>query len=175
MGSARYQPAGDDPRVGAGRAGAPHEYDYGAPDGPDSTALWVLRLARGIVFFIYAVVVACLALLTTGFILRLFGASTDASFTEWVYRNVDRVMEPFRGMFPTPAVTDRSVVDFSLLFAMVVYAVGAIGLHALVSWLADRVVAVSRPRPSTRWAAGPPPSRSPGRPGLSPTPPPGPP
>jgi hypothetical protein len=39
-----------------------------------------------------------------------------------VYRNVERIMEPFRGMFPTHALNDRSVVDFSLLFAMIVYA-----------------------------------------------------
>ena len=52
-----------------------------------------------------------LVLLTLGFFLRLFGASTDAEFTRWVYRNVDRIMEPFRGIFPSHAVSDVSVLD----------------------------------------------------------------
>ena len=102
--------------------------------------VWVLRVARVIVLFVYVVVAACVVLLALGFVLRLFGASTDAEFTRWVYRNVDRIMEPFRGMFPTHALNDRSVVDFSLLFAMIVYGIAAVALHALVSWLARHTV-----------------------------------
>jgi hypothetical protein len=106
--------------------------------------VWILRLARFIVLFVYVVVAACAVILTLGFVLRLFGASTDADFTEWVYRNVDRIMEPFRGMFPEEQLGDRSVVDFSLLFAMIVYGIVAIGLHALVSWLARHIGTLTR-------------------------------
>jgi uncharacterized protein YggT (Ycf19 family) len=111
--------------------------------------VWIVRLVRVIVLFIYAVVAACAVILALGFVLRLFGASTDADFTEWVYRNVDRIMEPFRGMFPSEPLGDRSVVDFSLLFAMIVYGIVAVGLHALVSWLARYIVTLTRrePRP----------------------------
>ena len=125
-----------------------------ASGGGDDTTLWILRLAKAITFFIYAVVTACLVLLAVGFVLRLFGASTDAAFTEWVYRNVDRIMEPFRGMFPTRALNDRSVVDFSLLFAMIVYGIAAVALNALVSWLSGHIVALDR-----RSAARPPMTR----------------
>ena len=123
----------------------PHLASAGGPDQPprDDTKLWILRLAKAITFFIYAVVTACLVLLALGFVLRLFGASTDADFTEWVYRSVNRIMEPFRGMFPNRALNDRSVVDFSLLFAMIVYGIAAIALNALVSWLARRTVALN--------------------------------
>jgi uncharacterized protein YggT (Ycf19 family) len=109
------------------------------PTGQDAK-LWIVRAAKLVVVFIYVVVLVDLVLLTLGFVLRLFGASTDAEFTRWVYRNVDRVMEPFRGMFPSHAVTDQSVLDSSLLFAMIVYAIVAIALHALVTWLTQRIV-----------------------------------
>jgi uncharacterized protein YggT (Ycf19 family) len=114
----------------------------GAGGGPD--IVWALRLARVVVLFVYLVVAASLAILALGFVMRLFGASTDADFTEWVYRNVERIMEPFRGMFPTEPLNDRSVVDFSLLFAMMVYGIAAVALHALVSWLAGHIVAIGR-------------------------------
>ncbi len=103
--------------------------------------LWLLRAAKAVVVLVYAIVLINLVLLTLGFFLRLFGASTDAEFTRWVYRNVDRIMEPFRGIFPSHAVSDVSVLDVSLLFAMVVYAIVAIAVHALVSWLTGKIVA----------------------------------
>jgi uncharacterized protein YggT (Ycf19 family) len=119
----------------------------------DDTKVWILRVARGVVFFIYVVVMVDLALLSLGFVLRLFGASTDASFTRWVYRNVERIMEPFRGMFPSQPVTGRSVLDFSLLFAMVVYVSLGIALHAAVLWLAAKIAEIQRRERRRRLAA----------------------
>jgi hypothetical protein len=110
----------------------------------DDTRLWILRVAKGVVLFIYAVVIVNLAVLSMGFVLRLLGASTDAAFTRWVYRNVERIMEPFRGIFPSHPVTDRSVIDFSLLFAMIVYCCLGIALHAAVVWLASKIAGIQR-------------------------------
>jgi uncharacterized protein YggT (Ycf19 family) len=117
-----------------------------APDtvSSDDTRLLILRVAKGVTLFIYVVVILNLVILTLGFALRLFGASTDASFTRWVYRNVDRIMEPFRGMFPSQPVTGRSVIDFSLLFAMLVYCIAGIALNAAVLWLASRIAEIQR-------------------------------
>jgi hypothetical protein len=111
---------------------------------PEGTKLWLLRAAKVVVVLVYAFVLVNLVILTLGFFLRLFGASTDAEFTRWVYRSVDRIMEPFRGMFPSKVVGDRSIIDVSLLFAMIVYAIVGLTLHALVTWLTDRIVAVRR-------------------------------
>jgi uncharacterized protein YggT (Ycf19 family) len=108
------------------------------PATPDAK-VWIVRAAKAVVVFIYAVVIVNLVLLTLGFALELFGASTDAAFTRWVYRNVERVMDPFRGMFPSHAVTDQSVLDVSLLFAMIVYAIAGIALHTLVAWLTGKL------------------------------------
>lgn len=110
-------------------------------DGADST-VWFVRLVRLLVFAVYLFVLVKLVLLTLGFFLRLFGASTDAEFTRWVYRNVDNTMDPFRGMFPSRTVSDHSMIDTSLLFAMIVYAIVAIALHLVITWLAHQVVAL---------------------------------
>jgi uncharacterized protein YggT (Ycf19 family) len=108
------------------------------------TKLWLLKVAKGVVVFTYAFVLVNLVMLLLGFFLRLFGASTDASFTRWVYRSVDRIMEPFRGMFRSRTLSEDSVIDVSLLFAMIVYCIVALALHALVVWLAGRIVSLRR-------------------------------
>jgi uncharacterized protein YggT (Ycf19 family) len=101
-------------------------------------------VTRAVVRFAYLVVTGVLLVLGLGFFLRLAGASTDWAVTRWVYRNVDRIMEPFRGLFPSHPVSGRSVIDVSLLFAMVAYALLGIAVHALVAWLTAQIVAQRR-------------------------------
>lgn len=112
----------------------------------DDTRLWLLRVAKGVVVVVYAFVLVNLVMLTLGFCLQLFGASTDAAFTRWVYRGVTRIMDPFRGMFPAHELSEQSVLDVSLLFAMIIYTIIGIALHAVVMWLTDKIVALRRHR-----------------------------
>lgn len=140
------------------QSGQPEPFDMPGPGGqrrgpgprsqPDSnednTLLWFARMAKVFVWFIYAVTVALLIILTLGFILRLLGANPEAGFAEWVYRNDQRIMEPFRGMFPTETIGDQSVVDFSLLFGMIFYAIVAMLLHTLISWLSRKATRLAR-------------------------------
>lgn len=116
---------------------------YAASAGED-TKLWLLRAAKAVVVFVYVVLLVDLVMLTLGFFLRLFGASTEAEFTQWVYRGVDRIMEPFRGIFPSHEISDQSILDVSLLFAMIVYTIATIAVHALVVWLTDKIVIIRR-------------------------------
>jgi uncharacterized protein YggT (Ycf19 family) len=54
-------------------------------------------------------------------VLRLFAANPTASFVHWVYSTSSTLLEPFRGIFQ-PGVIDKSyVLDFTALFALVVY------------------------------------------------------
>lgn len=96
---------------------------------------------RALVWLVYAYLLITEVVLTLGFVLLLFGANPDASFVAWVYRSLDRAMEPFRGMF-TPIDLGLSgshdvgaVLDTSVLFAMLVYAFGAWVVHAALEWL----------------------------------------
>ena len=97
--------------------------------------------ARALVWVVYAYVIVTEVVLGLGFILLLFGANPDASFVAWAYRSLERAMEPFRGMF-TPidlglGADDEvgAVLDTSILFAMLVYAIVALFL----SWLLDHI------------------------------------
>lgn len=100
----------------------------------------VARIARALTSLLYAFVIVALVLLVLGFILKLFGANPDASFAEWLYRSLRRVMAPFRGLFEPVPLDGRSVVDVSILFAMLVYGIVALALHALIEWLTARIL-----------------------------------
>ncbi len=83
----------------------------------------------------YIFVIINTVLLSLAFVLRLFGASTDAAFTMWVYRNAQFAMRPFRGIFPPVEISGQSVLDTSLLFATLIYLLLGAAIAALLSWL----------------------------------------
>jgi uncharacterized protein YggT (Ycf19 family) len=105
----------------------------------NTAPLAVARVARAMTYLVYAFVLVALVLLLLGFFLLLFGANPHTPFAEWVYRSLERVMEPFRGLFEPVALDGRSVLDVSVLFAMIVYGLVALLLHALIEWLTGRV------------------------------------
>lgn len=99
----------------------------------------VARVARALTYLVYAFVLVALVILLFGFFLLLFGANPDAPFAEWVYRSLTRVMAPFRGLFEPVPLDGKSVLDVSILFAMIVYGLAALVLRALIEWLTDRI------------------------------------
>jgi uncharacterized protein YggT (Ycf19 family) len=108
------------------------------------TKMGIERVARALVYLVYFWVMLSIAILVTGFFLLLFGANPDASFAEWVYRALDRVMKPFRGIFESVDLSGNSVLDVSVLFAMIVYGMLALALRALIDWLTYRIVLVQQ-------------------------------
>jgi uncharacterized protein YggT (Ycf19 family) len=113
-------------------------------DTSTSTApVTVARLARALTSLVYAFALVAIVMLLFGFFLLLFGANPDAAFAEWVYRSLTRVMAPFRGLFEAVPLDGRSVLDVSVLFAMIVYGLAALLLHALIDWLTARIAKVA--------------------------------
>lgn len=108
------------------------------------TKRWILWLSRLIVLVVYLVVVAYAVILGIAFTLRLLGANPDADFADWIYAAAARIMEPFRGLFPTTEITSRSVFDASLLFALLVYLFLGMVLHGIIDWLARRIAGLDR-------------------------------
>jgi uncharacterized protein YggT (Ycf19 family) len=115
--------------------------------------LTVGTITKVLLWLVYVWVIVDLVLLFLAFILRLLGANPDAGFTEWVYRSVQRVMAPFRGIFEPIALTDESVLDTSLLFAMIIYGLVALFLRAGIDWLSTFVARHRRQLEQERWAA----------------------
>jgi hypothetical protein len=104
-------------------------------------AVWV---ARALSYLVYFYLIAVEIILVLGFFLLLFGANPSAGFTEWAYRNLDRVMEPFRGIFTpiqlgTTSGNVEAVFETSVLFAMIVYGIVALVFSGLISWLSERL------------------------------------
>jgi uncharacterized protein YggT (Ycf19 family) len=125
-------------------------------DPTTSTApIAVARIARALTFLVYAFVIVALIMLLLGFFLQLFGANPDAPFAQWLYRGLRRVMAPFRGLFEPVELDGRSVLDVSILFAMLVYGIIGLALHALIERLSVLIVtlrvdnAAARRSPST--------------------------
>ena len=115
------------------------EYERRAEEAESSATPVFLKIGRGVVWVIYAIALAMVLLLVTAFLLRLFGASTDAAFTEWIYRNADSAMRPFRGIFPTQELSDNSVFDPSLLFGAICYTVAALIADGVHHWLTGKL------------------------------------
>lgn len=111
------------------------------PHGARENVTW---LARAIGYLIYAYVVVVEVILVVGFVLKLFGANPSAGFVEWWYRGLDRVMAPFRGIFTpldlgTTGNDVEAVLDTSILFAMVIYAVVMLFVRGAIDWMTHRL------------------------------------
>ncbi len=128
---------------------------HAPPPAEPSGKATLVRVSRIMVYLVYAVLVLAVVILLIAFFLRLFAASTDAPFTQWVYRSAARFMQPFRGIFPAIEGGGGSVLDVSLLFAMLMYGLLAIGVHSLIVWLNRKVAEVEwRSASATRSPAG---------------------
>ena len=113
---------------------------------PRRVAWWVAR-AIGYVLYVYIIIVELILLL--GFLLKLFGANPSSGFTDWAYGNLERVMEPFRGIFTDIDIGQTgndvpAVIDTSVLFAMVIYGIVALALHWLIHWMSHRIDKMDR-------------------------------
>src|SRR5436190_16289449 len=95
-------------------------------------AIVAVRIGRGIVYAAYGFAAVAIVLLSIAFFLQLFDASRSAPFVAWVYRATDRIMKPCRGTFPAQEGENGSVLDLSFVFAMLMYGLLALLLHALI-------------------------------------------
>jgi uncharacterized protein YggT (Ycf19 family) len=142
-------------------------------------------ISRALILFVYGFSIACIIVLAIAFFLQLFNANETAPFVDWVYRAAKRIMEPFRGIFPSVEGEQGSVFDVSMLFAMFMYGLLALGMHGLIAWIDRKIAAIryeSMWQPAATPATGPDvvtiPAAAPAAPSPPPTvttPPPGPP
>jgi uncharacterized protein YggT (Ycf19 family) len=102
----------------------------------------VYRISRALILFVYGFAIACIVILATAFFLQLFNANTTAPFVDWVYRAARRIMQPFRGIFPSVEGEQGSVFDVSMLFAMFMYGLLALGANGLIAWIDRKIAAI---------------------------------
>jgi uncharacterized protein YggT (Ycf19 family) len=75
-----------------------------------------------IVYVIQLVLFLAEAVLLLRFLLKLFGANSQALFAKWVYETSTPLLQPFADIFPTSS-QGFFTLEFSTLFAMVVYSI----------------------------------------------------
>jgi uncharacterized protein YggT (Ycf19 family) len=109
------------------------QYEYNqATDKYKEKQVMVTRLVLGLINFFLALAEILLGL---RIILRFFAANPNNHFVSWVYNSSDVLLQPFRGIFPTAVIGRDHVIDFSAIFAMVVYGLLALAFTALANWL----------------------------------------
>lgn len=69
-------------------------------------------------------------------LLKLFGANPNNAFVSWIFDMSSVLLQPFRGIFPTKVFENRYVLEFSTVFAMLMYSILALVLVAVVNAVA---------------------------------------
>lgn len=71
-------------------------------------------------------------IITLRIVLKILGANTAAPFVLWIYDTSKPLLAPFTGMFPSENISGGFIIEFSALFALVIY--------ALVSYLIEELI-----------------------------------
>lgn len=98
--------------------------------GMPSFILWLIYLIMGFIEILIGLRI----------ILKLFGANASASFVHWVYETSSPLLQPFIGAFPAPVIDGRYVIEFSAMFALIVYALIAYLISQLIYYLTAREI-----------------------------------
>jgi hypothetical protein len=62
-------------------------------------------------------------LLAIRLVFELLGANAGAGFVAWIYNASWNLVAPFSGAFPSISLGGNSLIDFSTILAMIVYAI----------------------------------------------------
>ncbi|MFP4514485.1 MAG: YggT family protein [Parcubacteria group bacterium] len=96
--------------------------------------MWYKKILENTVNIVFSLVEVFLLM---RFVLKLFGANTSAPFVSWIYETSDPLLYPFRGMFSAPVLEDGLIIEFSTLFAVIVYAIVAWILIEIINYLSN--------------------------------------
>ena len=104
------------------------------------TALVFIKGARVLTYLVYAYALTACGFLATGFFLLLFSANASTGFVSFVYDTASIFLAPFRGIFPAKPVGETGYFSSSALFAIIMYLLLALGMHALINYLTMKMV-----------------------------------
>jgi len=98
------------------------------------------RRAMEVIYLLFGIIDA---LLLIRLVLKLLGANSHAGFASFTYGVTNFLLAPFKGLLPT-YVNGQSVFELSLIFAILIYSLIAVGLVRLVAITLSRSVMVSQ-------------------------------
>lgn len=73
-------------------------------------------------------------------LMKLFGANLEFTFVAWLYEVTQPLINPFLPAFPAPMVQGEFTLEFSALFALIIYAVVGYALGELLTLLDRRLL-----------------------------------
>lgn len=73
------------------------------------------------------------------FVLKFFGVSVKSAFATWVYTMTQPLLRPIINTFPSPPSEARFTLEFSVLFAMIFYAVIGYLFIAFVQYMEKNI------------------------------------
>lgn len=106
----------------------------------NDSALVFIKGARVLTYLVYAYAITACGFLATGFFLLLFSANSSTAFVKFVYDTAAIFLAPFRGIFPVKPVGETGYFSSSALFAIIMYMLLALGMHALINYLTMKMV-----------------------------------
>jgi len=81
-----------------------------------------LSLSNLLINLVEAIVAIVEFFLIVRFVLKLFAANAGTPFVAWIYETTRGILYPFSNMFPSPVLEGGVVIEFSTIFAIVIYA-----------------------------------------------------
>jgi uncharacterized protein YggT (Ycf19 family) len=93
-----------------------------------------LRLSKIIGYVLYTWVLIGVISLGLRVFLLLFSANPNTPFVEFIYNLSSDYLDPFRGIFPSKAVSETSYLDVAALFAIIIYLLIMWGFTALIHY-----------------------------------------
>jgi uncharacterized protein YggT (Ycf19 family) len=108
---------------------------------PSDSTLVFIKGARGLTYAVYGYALIASAFLATGFFLLLFSANQSTPFVKFIYDTAAVFLAPFRGIFPVRSVSETGYFSASALFAILMYLMLALGMHALINYITMKMVA----------------------------------
>ena len=105
-----------------------------------STTLVFIKGSRVLTYIVYSYALIASAFLSLGFFLLLFSANASTPFVEFVYNTAAFFLTPFRGIFPLKPVSETGYFSPSALFAIIMYLLLALGMHALINYITMKMV-----------------------------------
>jgi uncharacterized protein YggT (Ycf19 family) len=98
------------------------------------------RRAMEIIYLVFGIIDA---LLLIRLALKLMAANPNAGFATFIYSLTDFFLAPFHGLLPN-VMSGKSVLELSVLFAILIYSLLALALVRLVAITLSRSVMVSQ-------------------------------
>lgn len=107
---------------------------------PSDSKLIFIKFSRVLTYLVYAYSLVASVFLTLAFFLLLLSANSSTPFVNFVYRVAYDFAAPFRGIFPTRPVGETGYFSSTALFAILMYLIFALALHALINYITAKMI-----------------------------------